>query len=130
MAKTFQRAERLKRRKVIGALFQKGQSFGQYPLRAIFVKLEEREGAFPVQFAVSVPKRKFPKAAHRNRIRRRVKEAYRLNKHRLYGVLEEQEGQLALMVLYVAKEELPFEEIEGAMKGLVRRLGKKARGNQ
>ena len=84
MSFTFKKEERLKSRKLIGEMFKKGESFGQYPLRLIWVKREENDNEFPIQFTVSVPKKKFPKAVQRNHIKRKVREAYRLHKHKLY----------------------------------------------
>ncbi len=124
-AYTFQRGERLKSRKVIGALFKTGKSFGQYPLRLVYMPMEERRSAFPAQFAVSVPRKKFPGAVARNRIRRQLREAWRLNKHRLYRALEKEERQYALMAIYVAQETLPFAEIERAVQQMIRRFLKK-----
>lgn len=121
----FKREERLKSRKAIERLFQKGKSFGQYPLRIIYAPKEKRQGEAPVQFTVSVPKRKFPKAADRNRIRRQVKECWRLNKHRLYTKMEKEGPQFAVMVLYTAHEPLPYHQIEGAIKGIIHRFAKK-----
>jgi len=123
----FKREERLKSRKAIGFLFQKGKSFGQYPLRLIYAPKEYRQGEAPVQFTVSVPKRKFPKAVHRNRIRRQVKESWRLNKHRLYKKMEKEDSQYAFMLLYTAREPLPYRQIEGAMKGIIHRFIKKVK---
>ncbi|MCB9295260.1 MAG: ribonuclease P protein component [Lewinellaceae bacterium] len=121
---TFQRGERLKSRKVIGALFKEGKSFGQYPLRVVYLLLKEPRSSFPAQFTVSVPKKKFPGAVQRNRIRRQVREAWRLNKHRLYRALKEEQGQYAILVIYVAKEALPYAEIERAMRQAVGRLAR------
>ena len=64
-------------------------------------------GAAPVQFTVSVAKKNFKSAVARNRIKRKVREAWRLNKHRLYRKLEGSTQQYACLVLYVAKEDLP-----------------------
>ncbi|MCB0598380.1 MAG: ribonuclease P protein component [Lewinellaceae bacterium] len=122
---TFQRGERLKSRKVIGALFKEGKSFGQYPLRVVYMPMKERRSEFPAQFTVSVPKKKFPKAVARNRIRRQIREAWRLNKHRLYRAMEGEKQQYALLLIYVAKDALPYPEIEHAMRQVIRRLGKR-----
>lgn len=122
---SFKRGERLKSRKIIGTLFSQGHSFGQYPLRLIWKEIEANPKGFPIQCTVSVAKKKFPKAADRNRIRRKVKEAYRLNKHWVYEALEQENTQYAFMILYVAKEPLPFEIIEQAMKKMLTRFLKK-----
>lgn len=126
---TFKRAERLKSRKVIEQLFKQGQSFAHYPLRLVWTVQKERQSIFPVQFALTVPKKKFKKAVQRNRIRRLMREAYRLNKHRLYKALEESESQLAFLVIYTGQEALTFKEIETAMQQMLRRFIKKWRAD-
>lgn len=123
--KKFLKAERLKSRKAIERLFSgKSPSFAQYPVRLIFRESEER-GEVPVRVTVSVPKRKFPKAVHRNRIRRQVREAWRLNKHRLYKKLPPGTPGFDFVLLYVAREPLPFEQIEQSIQIMIRRFLKK-----
>ncbi len=132
---TFKRAERLKSRKTIERMFKEGKSFGMYPLRLVWLAvgegsppqppLEGGRSLPPVQFTVSVPKRNFKSAVARNRIKRKVREAWRLNKHWLYERLQGVEGQLAFMVLYTAKEDMPYPEIEAAMRRMNQRFLKK-----
>lgn len=128
--KTLKKEERLKRRKVIGRLFEEGRSFGQYPLRLVWISLEERQGLFPVQFSLSVPRKRFRRAVDRNRLRRRIREAYRLNKHHLYRALAGEPGQLAIMIIYTGQEEFSFAEIEKAMQLMIRRFIKKYRAEK
>ncbi len=116
---TFKKTERLKSAKTIARLFKEGQSFGVYPLRLVWMKQEEVKGDAPVQFTVSVAKKNFKSAVARNRIKRKVREAWRLHKPRLYRKLQGTEGQLAFMVLYTAKEDLPIQQIEKAMQTMV-----------
>ena len=78
-----------------------------------------------MQFTVSVAKKNFKSAVARNRIKRQVREAWRLNKHRLYRKLEGNPQQYACMVLYVAKEELPTPQIEKAMQTMLHLFYKK-----
>jgi len=117
---TFKEGERLKSRKVIGRLFKEGLSHGAYPLRLVWLELNEGEGVYPIQFTVSVPKRNFKSAVARNRLKRRVKEAWRLNKHWLYGRLSEKGKRFGFMVIYTGKEEFDYEKIEAALRKLNR----------
>jgi len=80
----------------------------------------------PAQFAVSVPKRAFAKAVDRNRIKRIIREVYRLNKVAIYEALLLQEGeQYGFMFLYSGKREPTFAEIEKSLKKLIKILPKK-----
>ena len=121
----FIRTERLKSRKIIESLFKKGASFGQYPLRLVYLPLPEQEESPPVKIAISVPKRKFAKAVDRNRIKRQIREAWRLNKGIMYKKLPPQSPSFAFMIIYVAKEPLSYQEIEQATKSMMFRFVKK-----
>lgn len=122
---SFGKEERLKSRKTIDKLFKNGQSFGQFPLRVVWMELDTAMGSSPVQFALTVPKKKFKRASDRNRIRRLIREAYRLQKPYFYDRLPEQLEQLAMMIIYTGREMPDHETIEVAMKQLLRRLSKK-----
>ncbi len=83
-----QAPERLKLRKKIETLFQTGEAFSAFPLRVIYrFTGRETPGAAPVQVGFSVPKKKMRKAVHRNRIKRLLRESWRLQKHQLYPFL-------------------------------------------
>lgn len=118
---TFTRQERLKSRTLLGRLFKEGKAFMAYPLRVVWMDLPATKDIdqAPVQVVISVPKRNFKTAVARNLLKRRIREAYRLHKHELYELLGDQ--RVALMLMYIAKEELPFSEIES---GVVKMLGK------
>jgi len=75
-----------------------------------------------MQFALTVPKRSFSKASHRNRIRRQMREAYRLHKHLLSEVLEDQEEQFAWMLIYIGKEAAEYANIEKALQKIIKRF--------
>jgi ribonuclease P protein component len=80
----------------------------------------------PVEFALSVPKKAFKRAVDRNVLRRRIREAYRLNKIDLYKFLKNNalhsDKRFAFMVLYTAKEEMPYSEIEKGIKKMIRKF--------
>lgn len=109
---TFHKEERLKSIKAIASLFQDGNTLLVYPLK--FVWKEYDHGApVPVQAAFSVSGRNFKKASDRNLLKRRMREAYRLNKHQFYAMTGER--KIIIMHLFIAKEEVPFARINQAM---------------
>ena len=126
---SFHKEERLKSRKVISRLFKEGKSIKSYPLRVVWTEINPRKGEFSIQFTQTVPRRSFIKANQRNLLRRRIREAYRINKNWLYKNIPENSPQFAVMVIYIAKETLPFEEVEKAtqkwMKIFIKNINQK-----
>ena len=105
--------ERLKGRYWFGVLFQQGQSIKRFPLKLVHTPVTDTPHNL---FGVSVPKRNVPKAVNRNRIKRQIREAYRLNKS-LAGTQEFG----ALFFIYQGRESLPYARIEQAVKDLLMR---------
>jgi ribonuclease P protein component len=101
---SFPKSERLYKKKAIQELFDKGSSFYLHPFRVYFQKNDEPESAHQVMFSVS--KRNFKNATDRNLIKRRIREAYRLNKAAIPG-----NTKLQMAYIYTAKEILAFEVI-------------------
>ncbi len=77
---SFKKEERLKSKKYIQELFSKGSSFYFYPFKLIWQAQNSNATNPKHQILISVPKRKFKRAVDRNLIKRRIREAYRLNK--------------------------------------------------
>lgn len=95
-------------------LFGKGVSFVVYPLRVIYV---EKQPVLKGEAAVliSVPKKKFKQAVKRNRIKRLIREAYRLNKQGLLQNLQEKKKGLLIGFLFVGKELPDWQLVETAV---------------
>lgn len=110
---TLSKEERLSWKRYIDLLFAKGQSFVAFPLRVVYLPVEE--SVAPVSILVSVPKKKFKRAVKRNLIKRQVREAYRIHKYTLVDLLTIQSKHMLVAFLYLDKETHPFSMIEKAM---------------
>lgn len=117
----FGKSEKLCSRKIIDRLFERGEAFMAFPLRVQFMPAELPENV-PAQVMFSASKRRFKRAVKRNLLKRRMREAYRLNKQPLMDVLEEKDVQLGVAFLFVSKEELDYHFIEKAMKKAIQKL--------
>ena len=106
---TLSKEERLSWKRYIDLLFEKGQSFVAFPLRVVYLPMEEEMPA-RASFLVSVPKKKFKRAVKRNLIKRQVREAYRVEP------LEAKNKGMLIAFLYLDKEIHPYAVMEKAMK--------------
>lgn len=119
--KQFPRRERLKSRKRIAGLFKDGRSFIAYPLRVLWsVDPDGEKGAVTIAFAVS--KRHFKTAVARNRIKRQMREAYRLQKQDLHTRMETQASGVSVMIQFIAKTAVPYAEIAAGMEKMIRKF--------
>jgi ribonuclease P protein component len=118
---TLQAIERLKLRKQIETLFQTGEAFSVFPLRVVYrlQPLAETEIS-PVRIGFSIPKKRIKKAVGRNRIKRLLREAWRLQKHPVYQAIPPCH-QLHCFLIFTGNEKLTFEEA----KTVVRKLSDK-----
>lgn len=92
-----------------------------YPLKIVYIPME-LTGSYPAKVAFAVSKKLFKHAVKRNLIRRRMREAYRLNKYLL--VSDPNELKKAVFFIYIGKGILDFQTIEKAMKRSLTALAK------
>lgn len=118
---TLPKEERLYLKRYLDILFEKGQSFVAYPLRVVYLCTEEELPA-RVSIVISVPKKKFKRAVKRNRVKRLVRECYRVRKYELIDPLTEKKKYLSIAFLFVGKELPLFAEMEKGMNKAIRLL--------
>ena len=122
----FRKEERLRSKKVIEKLFAEGRSFLVYPYKVVYLNIGSEDN-HPVKAAFAVSKKLYKKAVQRNLIKRRMREAYRLNKHELLS--DSHSIRKAIMFIYVGKEIFSFHFMEKAMVRALHRVRKQAAQN-
>ena len=110
---TFAKEERVTGAKRVDAIFASGKSFISYPLRVVYLQHEQSRVA-SCSILISVPKKRMKKALHRNRVKRLVREAYRLNK-KLTRDIDLSEQSMDIAFIYVKDTASTYTEIEKAM---------------
>ena len=127
---TFRKDERLSYKRHIDELFQEGTSFNISPLRIIYMVNTSLPEA-GVKLMISVPKKKIKRAVDRNRIKRLIREAYRLNKHLLYTMLNNYSVNLYVGIIFTGNN-IPggYRELEKTVIICLERLGKAVTGSQ
>jgi len=117
----YSKKEKLKSKKAIELLFKKGKSINAYPIRVIFLPKSEPTGV-TINAGATVSKKNIKLAVNRNLIKRQIREAYRLNNHKLKTHLTNSDKEINLMFIYTSKQILPYKEIENKIKVILTRL--------
>lgn len=115
MRNTLGTQERLKSKKLIEKLYAEGSSVKSFPLRMMFIQTAHTSD-FPCQVGVSVAKRNYKLAVDRNRLKRLMRETYRLQKEIVYNNVEE---PYIFMISYIGREEIKYEELYIKMEKLL-----------
>lgn len=118
----FSKTERLKSRKQIDELFAKGKSMAVFPVRVIYQFSPSDAGTLLV--GVSASKRHFKKAVDRNRLKRLLREAYRLQKEELVQQVKSSKKAVNVFFIYTDKTIADFETIKATMNKCLQRLNK------
>ena len=118
---TFCKEERLCRKGGFEELLSSGYSFVSYPLRVVIRLYPRGEKDFPARIAVSVSKRRFKRAVKRNRVKRLIRETYRLNKNILYSYIPE-DKTMDILFIYLHDEIFEYGKIEKAITGAINKI--------
>jgi len=119
----FGKKEKLKSRKKIDELFSKGRGFTVFPLRVSYQFTPGGEDAV-LQAGVTVSKKHFKKAVDRNRIKRLLRESYRLQKTDLKEKIQEKKLRAYIFFMYTDKTIASFSVVKEAMNKCLLRLQK------
>ena len=133
------KSERLTSQLVIEKLFAGGNaSMAAFPLRIVYMQMEKDESGDenngkkvempPVSILVSVPKKRFRHAVDRNRMKRLVREAYRLNKHILWNTLEGKSFRLAIAFVCITDTLPSFYTVNKSMTKALARIAERMNG--
>ena len=121
--------EKLCSRTAVDRLFSEGKSLMAFPLRAAY-RLRPR-GEHPVQFLISIPTKRIRKAVGRVTLRRRVREAYRLNRRELLqGPLEQAGWGVDIAFVHLDSNPAPYSVIDEKMRSLLSRIALAASAEQ
>ena len=117
----FPKKQKLCGEKVIERLFANGKSISEKPFRAIW-NFEKNNDQVFVKSLIVVSKKRLKLAVDRNVLKRRIKEAYRLQKKQLECFLEGTNQQLNLAIIYQEEEILDYKTLEEKINLLLSRL--------
>lgn len=126
----FNKEERLCSKKSLDLLFKNGSSFLLYPFRVTYHFVTEPH-QYPAQIVINVAKKRYKHAVDRNLIKRRTREAYRLNKQNLlYSFLANKEELLLLSLQFVGKEKYDYSFFEKKMILTLKKLSTQITSNE
>ena len=118
----FPKYERLHSKSGIEELFSKGQYFSLYPFKVVYLLKEQKEPVLSNQVLFAVSKKSFKRAVDRNLLKRRMREAYRLNRDLI--TLQGADFYLLIGYIYIGREILKYQVMEKKLKLSLLRLNK------
>jgi len=129
---TYQKKDKLKSRKQTQFLFSKGTAITMHPIRLLYTIEKVEAGIFPnglLQAGVGAPSRQFRKAVQRNRVKRLLREGYRLEKPNFTNGLSLTNTRLNLFFLYVDVNVQTQQQIQTSIKLILQKLADKLKSN-
>lgn len=118
----YRKADKLKSRKQIELVFKKGKTFMAFPLKIHWYA--DKSAHAVLQAAVSVPSRHFKKAVDRNKIKRIMREAWRLNKNSLQQQTVDLHQNLSVFIVYVGNEVPQYDTLANKTETSINKLKK------
>lgn len=135
MELSFPKSERLRHKSLVDGLFREGKSMFEYPLRLVYrplsyaqlekaFKIEIPEGIAPLQMMVTIPKKKRRHAVDRVRMRRRIREGWRLQRRELRDAIERNPElrSFSVAIIYAAEVDVDSARIHVKIHKLIQRL--------
>lgn len=119
---TFPKSERLHGEIQVNHLFEKGNSFLAYPFRVLWMESDRTPEKASTCVLISVPKKRLKLAVKRNRVKRLVREAYRLNKSMLSVVNVHEDKSLSIGFVWVTSDILPFDLVNKKMQSAISKI--------
>jgi len=119
----FRKEHKLKSRKIIQNVFAEGNSFTVFPLKVLWLPANEQNC---LQTGISVGSRHFKRAVDRNRIKRLIRETYRLQKFELEEHLQKENKQLSVFIMYISKYLPDYNMLYTACSKIITKLIKAA----
>jgi len=118
---TFRKAEKLCSQKEIDKIFSEGKSISVSQFRLLYIETEAKEQP-AVKVLIAVPKKKLKLAVHRNRMKRLIRESYRLSKHKLIDAALRSGNHYDIAFIFTGNKCITQKETHTAINGLLDRL--------
>ena len=126
MANTLPKIEKLKRESQIKAIFASGHKSIKYPIRANWNFIESDS---PIKVLFASPKKNQKSAVHRNKTKRILREAYRLNKQIILQDCLQRNVKIGISFIYIGNEIPTFEYISSKMIVLLEQIALQLKEN-
>lgn len=124
----FKKSERVVSQKLIDELFDSGNTHSMvaFPLRVVYMAKQRTDDSEPAQVLISVPKRRLHHAVDRNRAKRLIREAYRLNKQ----LLNAQDRQFIIAFLWISDTLAPTPVVASRVRKILKHIAQTSETSQ